>query len=47
MITGFIVLLVCQLVGEFAVRALGVSIPGRGDEGDEGDVDTNISSIQG
>ena len=28
MITGFIVLLGCQLLGEFAVRALGVPIPG-------------------
>lgn len=28
MITGFIVLLGCQLIGEFAVRALGVPIPG-------------------
>ena len=28
MITGFIVLLVCQLIGDFAVRALGVPIPG-------------------
>ena len=28
MITGFIALLCCQLVGEFAVRALGVPIPG-------------------
>lgn len=28
MITGFIALLVCQLVGEFTVRTLGVPIPG-------------------
>src|SRR6478672_1374153 len=28
MITGFIVLLVCQLIGDFAVRALDVPIPG-------------------
>ena len=28
MITGFIALLCCQLLGEFAVRALGVPIPG-------------------
>ena len=28
MITGFIALLGCQLLGEFAVRALGVPIPG-------------------
>jgi holin-like protein len=27
-ITGFIVLLACQLAGEFAARALGVPIPG-------------------
>jgi holin-like protein len=28
MITGFIVLLVCQLIGDFMVRALDVPIPG-------------------
>jgi len=28
MITGFIVLLVCQIIGDFAVRALDVPVPG-------------------